>query len=224
MKGELFRKLYLRFNFRLSSKIFVANYLVPDHITTLVKKTIRERPNLLSFQEMYNLAYLVSNLSRIDGELAEAGVYAGASAKLINLIKPKSKKLFLFDTFEGLPKKSAADQDIDALEEGEYNCSYDSVRRYINDGSVRLHKGMFPKDTGKHIKDTKFCFVHPDMDLYESTRDALNFFSSRMTKQGIILCHDYPTIKGVKKAVEDFCAKSGKVPIRLSGNQVIIVF
>lgn len=81
-----------------------------------------------------------------------------------------------------------------------------------------FYKGLFPQ-TAEPIKDKKFAFVHLDTDLYESTLEGLKFFYPRMVKHGIILSHDYSTIKEVRRAFQDF----GEPIIELSMSQCLIV-
>lgn len=68
-----------------------------------------------------------------------------------------------------------------------------------------VRKGFFP-ETSIGI-DEKYAFVSLDVDIYETTKEGLNYFYPRMSKNGIIMIHDYTswTITGVKKAVDEFC-------------------
>lgn len=50
-----------------------------------------------------------------------------------------------------------------------------------NPENIIIKKGFFP-DTAVDIEDT-FCFVHLDMDIYQSTMDGLHFFWSKMVEQ-----------------------------------------
>ncbi len=51
-----------------------------------------------------------------------------------------------------------------------------------------------------------FCFVYVDMDTYQSTRDAIEFFWPRMVPGGKILIDDYgwEPCAGVQKAVDEW--------------------
>lgn len=75
--------------------------------------------------------------------------------------------------------------------------------------NIVIKKGFFP-DTALNVKDF-FCYVHLDMDIYQSTMDGLKFFWPRMVEQGIIMIDDYYNdhCPGVKKAVDEFCAANG---------------
>ena len=50
--------------------------------------------------------------------------------------------------------------------------------------------------------DKRFCFAYIDCDLYQGTKEALEFLLPRMNKEGIIFIDDYFSKNwgGVKKA------------------------
>ena len=64
------------------------------------------------YDESYNLYHLMKRNSKLSGNIAEVGVADGASALILAELK-KDKKLFLFDTFEGLEEyKTETTHDI----------------------------------------------------------------------------------------------------------------
>ncbi|MEM2946779.1 MAG: TylF/MycF/NovP-related O-methyltransferase [Candidatus Bathyarchaeia archaeon] len=143
--------------------------------------------------------------SGVDGDVAEVGVYLGGSAFLISeVFDGTGKVVYLFDTFEGIPFSNPK---IDIHREGEFASSYDDVRSFLGGFSnVRIVKGIFPKSAGEDVLNRKFCFVHLDVDVYESARDSLAFFQSRMVNGGVMVVDDYgsPNCPGVTKAVDEF--------------------
>ena len=159
------------------------------------------RQFLVTEAEALNIMHAVYMTRGLDGSIAEAGVYEGCSAKLIGTIK-QNKKLFLFDTFEGLPYHSATNNDH---ESGNFKSNLQDVTDYLSTiEDVFIYKGIFPQETGNMISNEQFSFVHLDVDLYKSTYDALEFFYPRMVTSGVILIHDYISLRDVRKSVEDF--------------------
>lgn len=135
------------------------------------------------------------------GELAEAGVYQGGTAEIINKTMP-GVPLHLFDTFTGLPNTIKKGLDSDRYYEGHMQVDFEKVKYYFEKHKeVKLYPGFFP-DTAGPIKNKKFVFVHIDLDIYQSTRDALLFFYPRLVIGGSIIMHDYPAHAGVKLAVD----------------------
>ena len=215
--AKLMSNLNTKFQFRLLS--FYNDKKIIDLI-----KIVKKEVDFAFFPiEAYHVYSIAKSQSKLDGDMAEVGVYQGGSAKLIAEVK-NEKELYLFDTFEGLPKVSEKDTHFGASywTTGEFsNTSLENVENYLsNYKNIYCYKGKFP-ETSEPIKTKKFSFVHLDVDLFQSTIDCLEFFYPRMINGGIILTHDYHT-DGVKQAFNEFC-KDKKIPqIQLLGSQCAI--
>ena len=194
-------------------------FYIDGKLLNLIRHLRYKEGMLLTFTEAVQLVDCVSSCSKLDGAMAEVGVYKGGSAKLICNYKG-SKELYLFDTFEGLPY---IDKESGYFEKGQYSSQFELVKDSLKDfQNVHLVKGLFPQ-SGASIEGSKFCFVHLDVDLYESTLDCLKFFYNKMVRGGMILTHDYPLIPGVKKAFDEFFADKPECVIKMSGNQGLVV-
>jgi O-methyltransferase len=155
---------------------------------------------------------------KIGGDVAEVGVYKGGSAKLICEAKG-SRRLHLFDTFEGIPRVEA----IDDFSVGQFAASLEGVRGYLEAyRDVHFYKGMFP-DTADAISDARFSFVHLDVDTYESTSSCLRFFYPLMNRGGVMISHDYISVRGVRQAFDEFFKDKPEPIIEMSGSQCLIV-
>jgi O-methyltransferase len=188
-------------------------------------KSIKSEVDLAFYPyEAYIVYSITKSQSRLEGDMAEVGVYQGGSAKIICEAKGKNT-LHLFDTFSGLPPVSDKDTHFGTKfwKDNEFNnTSEEKVRKYLSKyENVHLYKGKFP-ETSEPIRNSKFSFVHLDVDLYQSTYDCLEFFYPRLIKGGIILTHDYHS-KGVQTAFKDYF-QNKKIPIiELTGSQCMIV-
>ena len=215
--AKLMSNLNTKFQFSLLS--FYNDKKIIDLI-----KIVKKEVDFAFFPiEAYHVYSIAKSQSKLDGDMAEVGVYQGGSAKLIAEVK-NEKELYLFDTFEGLPKVSEKDTHFGTSywKTGEFsNTSLENVENYLsNYKNIYCYKGKFP-ETSEAIKTKKFSFVHLDVDLFQSTIDCLEFFYPRMINGGIILTHDYHT-DGVKQAFNEFC-KDKKIPqIQLLGSQCAI--
>lgn len=170
---------------------------------------------LLSNIEAYQIYITVKKTEKISGDIAEVGVYKGASAKLI-CEAGGDKSIHLFDTFEGLPEISDKD-DSERFHKGEYSVMLENVKNYLKSyPNVYFYKGIFPASADT-AKNKNFSFVHLDVDLYQSTLDCLNFFYPRMSRGGAIISHDYPGSKGVKKAIDEFFDDKPEIIIEPGG-------
>jgi O-methyltransferase len=73
------------------------------------------------------------------------------------------------------------------------------------------------------VADDLFSFVHLDVDLYESTREALAFFYPRMSVGGMLISHDYVECAAVRQAFDDYFGEARQPVLELSGNQCLVV-
>ena len=162
------------------------------------------------------LFQIVASCEKIPGDMAEAGVFRGATAAL--MLSASTKRLHLFDTFEGLPESE------NQFAKGEWKGAEAVVRANLSrwGDRVEFHPGFFPEST-TGLDDLRFSFVHLDLDLYQSTRDAINWFWLRLNPDGILLSHDYPLSEGVVRAFREHFDHLDNPVIPLSGNQCIVV-
>lgn len=168
--------------------------------------------------EAYLIRSAVLATAKLQGDIAEVGVFRGGTAKVICEAKG-DRQLHLFDTFEGLPEPAAIDS---AFQKGQYAGSLESVRDFLNGFSgVHFYKGYFPA-TGEAVKDRRFSFIHLDVDLYASTFQALQFFYLRMEPGAIVISHDYVDFPGVRKAFDEFFEDKPEPVIEMTGNQCLV--
>ena len=147
----------------------------------------------------------------LDGDFMELGCYKGdTSLMLADVIQSSKKKLWIYDSFEGLPAKS--EQDYSEVgkdfKEGELYVSKREVKERFLRAGLRLP--VIKKAWFKDLKETdlpeKIAFAFIDGDFYESIKDGLKLVESRMALRGIILVHDYTNeaLPGVAKAVDEW--------------------
>ena len=161
-------------------------------------------------QDFANLVYE----QKLEGNVAEAGVFRGDTAKYINKFF-LDRKLYLFDTFEGFDEADVA-YEI-GLNNHNYNESQFTnkdlfantnlellMQKMMYPKNIEICKGYFP-ESAEGVEDV-FVFVNLDMDLYLPMLAGLRFFWDKMIEGGCILLHDYfhPELPGVRKAVVDF--------------------
>lgn len=182
------------------------------HLTFSLNYSTRKRQINTQYLDYIRLATLELvaheiNNKNLQGNVAEVGVYKGKFAQYINQYFP-SRKLYLFDTFQGFDEK-----DIKA----EIKLGLNNVGQNFSDTSMDIvlknmpfpeqciiKKGFFPETT-EGIDDT-FVFVSLDTDLYEPIYQGLTYFYPRMVRGGYIFVHDVnnDSYKGAAKAVNQF--------------------
>ncbi|MEL7649330.1 MAG: TylF/MycF/NovP-related O-methyltransferase [Sedimentibacter sp.] len=169
------------------------------------------------------------NSGKIEGSIAELGVYKGYTARELNLLF-KERRLYLFDTFEGFDDRDIKFENI-KIKENSYgnkfgDTSVEEVRSILPFPEKAVFcKGYFP-DSAVSIED-KFALVSLDADLYLPTYEGLRYFYPRLCKGGYILLHDYNSTQfpNVKKAVQEFAKEADirVIPLcDLHGSAVIL--
>lgn len=177
---------------------------------------------LVDYPRLDIITDLLNQVAHLPGSIAEVGVYKGGTAKLICSLTPKH--VFLYDTFAGMPPVSS----IDLHKEGDFaDTSVAHVERLLADhDNFSIHKGLFPASVGSELDFVGFAFVHLDVDIYNSVRDCLTFFTPRMLKGGFIVLDDYnePNCPGAKLATDEFCAANNLILEPTVQSQAIIRF
>lgn len=200
----------------VARKILPDDYMVTGKTVYLpynrgLKITSRDFVRIASLRLM---AYEI-NEAKIEGNVAELGVYQGEFAKYINEFFP-DRRLFLFDTFEGF-----TDKDISKDVENEYSSGTEDfsdtnvdmvLGQMVYPQMCVIKKGWFPQTTDG-VESEKFVFVSIDADLFKPIYEGLSFFYPRMNRGGVIFVHDFnnPDYKGASAAVKGFC-KEQKIP------------
>lgn len=181
---------------------------------------------LLGVDRLYLLYQFCRYASLLEGEVAECGVYQGGSAKLLasvfNHFAPH-KKIFLFDTFEGMPE---TDPLRDLHKKGDFSdTSFDHIKQFLNDcNNTSIYKGLFSENFS-NIKNYRFSLVHIDCDIYDSVKECCEFFYSKMTRGGVAIFDDYgfASCPGTKIAVDEFFNNKSEKVIVLPTKQSLLI-
>lgn len=188
-------------------------------------KSVMDPNNWHSYDRKYTLQNLVRSVIDLEGDIAEAGVYKGASAYLMceeNSVKPESM-VYLFDSFQGLPKPKLSDGNY--WKEGVFSTPVSelatTLRKFNN---YLVFEGWIPSRYNE-IEDKKLKFVHIDVDLFEPTFDSISFFYHRVVPGGMILLDDYGfySCPGAKKAVDKFMKDKTEKIVNLTTGQGLII-
>jgi hypothetical protein len=162
---------------------------------------------LLDTARLANL-WQLCRLSNPKGAIVEVGSYKGGSALHLSNSCP-SRRIFVCDTFDGFGELPI-DSEYDRLFSRERfrDTVFTSVQSLwsTKDRDVTWVKGYFPQ-SATDVNMSDISFAHLDVDLYQSTVDALEFLNSRFIEKSIIVLDDYMrSADGVMKAVWQFQA------------------
>lgn len=146
----------------------------------------RIRKNLIKYLFKYHI--------HLNHDCAEFGVYKGTTARYISQ-HCNGRKLFLFDSFEGLPEDWNKH-----FKKGDFKLKkIPRLPKY-----AILYKGWFNKTIDEFLNDYKkpLAFIHIDSDLYLSAKEALFGLNENIIPGTVILFDEYS--KGENKALQDW--------------------
>ncbi len=193
-------------------------------------------------QAAENLARYFVHALRLEGARAECGVFQGFSALLACRAAALRQRGFsvadvhLIDSFEGFPEPRPEDfmpvrladgnpGSAPAFKAGDASASFEQVRRSLRDfPDIRFHRGFIPRVFAA-LPETKWAYVHIDVDLHEPTLESLAYFYPRMVPGGIIVCDDYGSalFPGAHKAWDRYCRERDIPFVALETGQSVIV-
>ena len=176
------------------------------------------------------LAIAHENLG-VDGDFVELGCYKGDTSLLLaEILVGTNKRLYIYDSFEGLPEKTEADASVvgENFQAGELFVSKREVKeRFLRANlPVPVIKKAWFNELSEADLPEQISFAFLDGDFYESIRDSLKSVSGRMVSGGKIIVHDYGTdaLPGVTKAVDEWLAKSAPTKTEKFQSLFIISF
>ncbi|GAA2634999.1 TylF/MycF/NovP-related O-methyltransferase [Actinomadura fulvescens] len=175
---------------------------------------------LISIDRCFHLFQYAQSVRDLPGAAAEVGVFRGGSAKLI-AEAVGARKLYLFDTFTGIPAHSPTD---DLHQTNDFAETELAVVERLFEGqkNVVLVPGVFPESATE--MQEAFCFVHVDTDVYGSALDCCRYFYPRLVSGGVMVFDDYGSYScpGIKRAVDEYFADKGEWAIQTTGHQAVI--
>ena len=158
------------------------------------------------------------------GDLVECGCFRGGSAAMMGLCCPK-RRLWLFDSFEGLPPASEVDGRRAQQWTGACRSSEDEIRGFLEDEGLsrfKMVKGWF-KDTLPPAKPEQIAVLHIDVDWYESTKSCLEGLYDRVVPGGVVQIDDYQSWPGARKAVDEFLETHQPQEMRIVDVAMVVV-
>ena len=193
-----------------------------------------ENKNLIEFIGEYSLTPLIRrwtlikslhyiNKKKLIGDIVECGIWRGGNLFLAKKIQDKypketKRKIYGYDTFEGMPEPSIQDgvkinqvyQNFKNRNEPWTKASLDDVKNsskklFLDTEDFNFIKGMV-ENTLKDKKNlpNKISLLRLDTDLYESTKVELNILYPLLVENGVLIIDDYGDFPGCRKAVDEY--------------------
>lgn len=174
--------------------------------------------SMIGRKRMDNLKMAVCDVIErgVPGDFIETGVWRGGACILMRGILraygETGRRVWVADSFEGLPKPDAAKYAADKGDKHYKNALLavtleqvqDNFRRYgLLDEQVCFLKGWF-KDTLAKAPIDRLAILRLDGDMYESTMDGLKALYHKVVPGGYVIVDDYYAVKGCREAVHHF--------------------
>ncbi|MDO8530224.1 MAG: TylF/MycF/NovP-related O-methyltransferase [bacterium] len=182
---------------------------------------------MVSYQGLSNV-YKLSKMieeNKTKGAFVECGVWKGGCAALMGFVAQKARsrrKIWLFDSFEGLPEptkedgsmakeysKNKVEGKLETIEKcvgpiEEVNNIFFKILKLKKEDTI-IKKGWFQNTLPKEKNEIgPIAMLRLDGDWYESTKCCLENLYDNVTIGGYILIDDYDYWEGCKRAVDEF--------------------
>jgi O-methyltransferase len=167
----------------------------------------------------------------VEGDIVECGVWRGGSmaavARTLVALGNFERRLYLFDTFEGMPPPGALDVNFGGeVAEGLYRkrngrgggsdwcrASEGEVARVMKEcgydaSKIHLVKGRVEETIPSRAPE-RVSILRLDTDWYESTLHELEHLFPRLSRGGVVIIDDYGHWRGARRATDEFFARRG---------------
>ena len=190
--------------------------------------------SMTSIERLYAMYKATEYVCRagIPGNIVECGVWRGGSmmmaALTLQALGDTSREIYLFDTYEGLPKPNA-NEDVDLWGHSSYNewtrhrrtdessdwafASLEEVRANLASTGYPSEKLLFVKGMVQNTLPTatlaRIALLRLDTDWYESTVCELDNLYPLLSQNGVLIIDDYGHMRGQRKAVDEYFVRNG---------------
>ncbi len=167
---------------------------------------------LVDIYRCYELWSLARQLDNIDGDVLEVGVWRGGTgAILAQAVKDTpSRRVFLADTFTGVVKAGTKDTRYTGGEHADTSIALvRDLLKTLGLDNAKLLQGIFPEDTAHEIPG-KISLLHCDVDVYQSSKDIIEWCLPRLSPGGMIVFDDFGF--GGCEGVTQYCEELRQMP------------
>jgi O-methyltransferase len=202
----------------LAKKLGVRIQKFPKDYQKLERLYVKFREFTMIPKEVYvdNLL-LISEYGKLNGCIVECGVWRGGMSAGMGALFP-DKKVYLFDSFEGLPQAKEIDGEAamawqsNTESDGYYdNCKAEmdiaKQAMELSGADFKLIKGWFNETLPVTNVEEPIAVLRLDGDWYDSTMDCLKQLYPKVIKGGIVILDDYHTWDGCSRALHDYLSE-----------------
>lgn len=238
---NLIRKILNKYNYDIVKVAGLQSQVIPGDFNEDHKRILNKvgKFTMTSPFRIFSLIEAVKYIEKndIEGSIVECGVWKGGSmmavAETLKEIGNTGRRLYLYDTYEGMSEPTAYDKtytgdDASALLNTDTNRDKNLVWAYSALDTVKenMRSTAYPTENIVYVKgkveDTipqtlpgKIALLRLDTDWYESTKHELIHLFPLLQKAGVLILDDYGHWAGAKKAVDEYINEQS-LPILLN--------
>jgi O-methyltransferase len=164
-----------------------------------------------------------THIAELPAVYFEFGCHSGrtfsAAVRAARYLKMKNAQFFAFDSFQGLPETSHAEDGY--FKSGTFSTGVDEFHRLVRRLSglsldrKNIIEGFYEKSLTAQLQSNmpKAGVIHIDVDLYSSTVEVLKFIKPLMVVGTVLVFDDWycfppGTNKGEARALKEFCLEN----------------
>jgi len=184
---------------------------------------------MVDMYRLYELWSIAKQLAGVEGCFLEVGACRGGTGALLAHVAANSspsRQVYLADTFKGVVKTGPMDTDY--VDGHHSETSIEIVKDLLasmNLTNTTVLEGIFPEDTAAQVTSDKIALLHSDVDVYQSTKDVVEWALPRLSVGGVIIFDDYGfySCEGVTRYVNELRAHENLFFVHnLNGHAVLI--
>lgn len=210
--ANIIRSIYRKRNFQITIRPVRNSGLIAESEILLPNADYAPWKTDFDFQKIYKLIegnslvdiyrcwelwdVLDSIVTSVEGDIIEIGVWRGGTgaimASKLNRLD-SSRKIYLADTFEGVVKATKKDSQYTGGEHSDTSSEIveNLLANTLNLKNFKILKGVFPDETASMIQNPNFALVHVDVDVYQSSKEIVEWVWPHLSVGGIIVFDDY---------------------------------
>lgn len=176
---------------------------------------------------LHTLCWAGKHCLHLSGDFVECGVYLGFSMSVLAEylhFHTLQKKMYLYDTFEGIPEAYNSEQRSNHVYEQIPDIHEQVVKKFAEYKNVEIIQGIVP-DSFSKATPKKIAFLHIDMNSSKSEIAALEKLFNKVVKGGIIIFDDFGWMGYDKqtKAEIEWLGKKGYSILELPTGQGLVI-
>jgi hypothetical protein len=176
----------------------------------------------------YVICWAAMHGKSVEGDFVECGVHKGGYSRMlaeyIGLEQLPHKKLYLFDTYTGIPEQHLDSSSAKAFP-SVYGDSYqDVLQTFAGYSNAVVVQGIVP-DVLREVDIERVCYLSIDLNCVGPTVAAAEHFWPRMSPGAVIVLDDYNfrLFADQKAALDTWAGKTGVRILSLPTGQGLLI-